>query len=201
MSKKTWVQAGFTIGATSFLLSGCAIYATFFEWEPVAESRQYPKKPNFSILPPFRSLEDSGVIDFSALYYKCLPQIKYDEYVIGPSYNFMRFWPSGHVYKRVDGHVPSAKDADSFHSAYMGFYGIDGTNFTMELFVRRFGYITSRGYIVDGDIYIYEIERRTTGKPDVHAVDHWYKHLHIDGFRRAPDWSPTGMLQCADERH
>lgn len=202
MKKPNRIQCFLVVAcfATASLLSaGCALYAMCFEWEVVSESRQYPKKPDFSIAP--QPVQKGALVDFSAVYYNCIPAMQYADRVLGESYNFIRFWPSGHVYIRVSDHMPEDAEVDDFHSAYMGFYELDGTNLIMELFVRRWGYIKSSGYINNEGIYFYEVERRDGKTRERHPKQDRYIKHHIDGLSRLPDWSPTGMLQRATWAH
>ena len=183
--------------ATASLLSaGCALYAMCFERAVFSESRQYPKKPEFSIQSTEQTEFSVSSIDFSAVYTKCESHRGQNgkEY---NSFNFMRFWPSGHVYKRVLDHIPNHEEAESFRTAYMGFYQVSGTNLIIELYVPNWGYITSKGYMTENAIYEYEIERRDGRTRERYPKQYQNIKHHIDGLSRLPDWSPTGMLHTA----
>ena len=208
------MQVTLFAAASLMLLCGCAVYACFFDWTVVSESRQYPKKPEYSIIPSSSEPppSDNPVIDFQSIYSSCTPGGTYGDHVVSNSYNFLRFWPSGHVYLRCLDHIPNSVEADSFRSAYMGFYEVDGTNVTIELYIPNIGYIKSKTHISTNSIVCEEDERRVGRRrrryscvnelkkqyienPEVYLT---YIKFRVDGMTRLPDWSPTGMLWQAE---
>ena len=177
-----------------YLFISSLFFAGCFSYKIVSDSRRYPKNPNFSIFPNDQLEQLESLIDFSAIYYK------YD-FAYWPDgtkidgYNFMRFWPSGHVYMRVADHIPSREDAENFRTAYMGFYEISGTNLVIEQFVPNWGYIKSWGTISSNAIHEYKIERRDGGRCWQYPKDYTYIRHPIDGLSREPDWTPFFMIE------
>ena len=199
----------FVVGITLLFSSGCAaffasdFYASCFEWKVVSDSRQYPKKPIFTVLPSEPS-ENGTLLDYSAVYYRITEDFSFSDLQCGNtnsptiSYNFMRFWPQGHVYIRVLDHLPSTLEADCFRLADMGFYEVNGTNIIIELYTPHWGYISSYGFIDANEINFFATVRRDGWRQWRYPQNSRYIKYPIGGMERQPDWTPTGMLANAE---
>ena len=168
------------------ICSGCVSW--ILDSKTIPETRGFPKRPNFSIHPKEQP-QDNG-LDFNAVYCrKGFHDLPGGRRVV--SYNFMRFWPSGHVYIRPIEGIPSLEDAESFYRAYVGFYEMDGEKITLELYSSHWGYLKSWGTVSQDSIHIHVTEQRNEagkyfGKNKMNKE--YFKHP-VDGLSREPDWS------------
>lgn len=182
---------------TLSLTAGCAVFRAYWEWssyyEKASEGRIFPKKPRFQITA-------KTVINPLAV----IPAVYARQYVstnqtgdVHVNYDFIRLWSSGHCYGRnVKGKAPTIDDVESFKQAYLGFYTIDGNEFSMELYFPDI-YQRIWGQIDNNKIEITHSEQRYNHNGPVYKAQAsiTYYRLPISGAHRPPDWSPTGMLQ------
>lgn len=163
----------------AILLSGCRTDVL------ISESRHVPKHPRFSIQPGDYS--GTKLLDFNAVYYTVHDTRRKEGTTT--SYNYYRFWPSGHMIADYADHLPSRTEAEDFTHAYVGFFRLDGANISMELFapnpgIGQWDYGTMSGTLADGTVIV-TVSRIGAMVATQRTV---FLKYHIDGFERQPDW-------------
>ncbi len=151
----------------------------------ISENRHVPKRPAFSFGPSDHSRTD--LIDFEAIYYTSHETHS----ATGPSasFNYFRFWPTGHVLIDFADHLPSRSEAEDFSYAYIGFFRLKDHSIVVELFAPDTGqwkwdYGCEYGFIENGSIVL---TNSVIGSRS--WTNRWvFTKYPIDGLERKPDW-------------
>lgn len=151
----------------------------------ISENRHVPKRPAFSFGPGDYSGTD--LLDFNAIYYTTHETHS----ATGPSksFNYYRFWPTGHVLSDFADHLPSRSEAEDFSHAYIGFFRLKDHGIVMEFFAPDTGqwkwdYGREYGFIENGSIVLTNavIGSRSWTNRSV------FTKYPIEGLVRKPDW-------------
>ncbi|MBP7830097.1 MAG: hypothetical protein KA248_09295 [Kiritimatiellae bacterium] len=161
------------------VLSGCRTDRV------ISEFRHVPKNPRFSIQPADYTRTD--MLDFQAVYYTV--DEAETKYGTRKAYNYLRFWPTGHVLIDFADHLPDAKEAEDFSHAYLGYYRLHERKIVLEFFSPdtgrwRWDYGRDSGY-VDGDSIV--ITSSTLGARSWENRIAFTRHP-VEGLKRRPDW-------------
>jgi hypothetical protein len=145
-----------------------------------------PKNANFKLLP----LPTDSFFTENRVYFKenFIPERSVDK---SPRFKYYRFFSSGHVICNIsNNHKPNKADVDNLDAAFIGYYKLDSSNVTMELFNASQGgyYLRFYGSFVNNKLVLSHYAGRGSWLKEPIKPNEIYEEIEVDSLTSVPNW-------------